>query len=130
MKKIIGILSVALLPAIAFAQNYSQRMVDFGNRGYGYTDTFQSAHSMFGLMSFVFIIPIIGIIVVITLFIFWLLMLIDAIKYSSEKLKIVWVLVIIFAHIIGALVYYFVEKRPRDKTKTVHHVEHKKEETV
>jgi predicted RNase H-related nuclease YkuK (DUF458 family) len=44
-------------------------------------------------------------------------MLIDAIKNSPEKIKLIWVIVIIFTQIIGALIYYFVEKMPRNKAK-------------
>lgn len=42
-------------------------------------------------------------------------MLIDAIKHSSNDTKVVWVLVIIFTQVIGAIIYYFAEKRPRNK---------------
>lgn len=125
-RKIIGILSMFLLPIVSFAHGYGYKMMNYGNGGYGYSG-FESDYSMLGLMSFLFIVPTVGIIVVIALFIFWLMMLIDAIKHSPEKMKIVWVLVIIFAQIIGALVYYFIEKRPRDKMKKEHHTEYKKE---
>ena len=39
-------------------------------------------------------------------------MLIDCIKrgFKKENDKVVWILVIIFLHIIGAIVYYFVVK--------------------
>ena len=50
-------------------------------------------------------------------------MLIDAIKNAPEKTKLIWVIVIVFTHIIGALIYYFVEKRPKNKAK-IHHTEH------
>jgi TctA family transporter len=45
--------------------------------------------------------------------IFWIVMLIDSIqrKYKDSNDKVVWVLVIIFTGIIGALIYYFVVKR-------------------
>lgn len=47
-------------------------------------------------------------------FLFWLWMLIDCLthepKYGDERL--IWVLVIIFTQIIGALIYFFV-RRPR-----------------
>lgn len=48
-------------------------------------------------------------------FIFWILMLVDAVKrnFKSDTDKIVWVLVIIFTHIIGALIYYFMVKRKK-----------------
>jgi uncharacterized BrkB/YihY/UPF0761 family membrane protein len=51
-------------------------------------------------------------------FVFWILMLIDCLKrrYKESSDKIVWVLVIIFAGIIGALIYYFIVKA-KDKKK-------------
>jgi hypothetical protein len=47
--------------------------------------------------------------------IFWLWMLIDAVTSSSIQgtEKIVWVLVILFTHILGALIYYFVARGGR-----------------
>ena len=49
-------------------------------------------------------------------FIFWILMLIDALQrnFAKSEEKIVWVLVIIFTHFIGAIIYYFIIKRPSD----------------
>ncbi|HOX55548.1 MAG TPA: PLD nuclease N-terminal domain-containing protein [Candidatus Paceibacterota bacterium] len=43
-------------------------------------------------------------------FVFWVWMLIHAIKNKglSDTEKIVWVLVILFVHVIGALIYFFV----------------------
>jgi hypothetical protein len=54
---------------------------------------------LFGLLFFV-----IGVLA----FVFWIWMLIDAIKNErlSSTEKIVWVLVIIFLHALGALIYY------------------------
>ena len=45
-------------------------------------------------------------------FVFWIAMLINAIgnKRLSGTEKIVWVLVIVFLHFLGALIYYFVGK--------------------
>ena len=42
-------------------------------------------------------------------FVFWIWMLIDAIKNPglSSTERIVWVLVIIFLHFLGALIYFF-----------------------
>ena len=124
-RKIIIILSAFLLPVVSFAQNYGFRMMDYNNGGYGY-----NGFEISPILGLILFMPIVSIIIITGLFIFWLLMLIDAIKYSPEKLKIVWVIVIIFTHIIGAIVYYFVEKRPRNKIKTGHHPEHKKEENI
>ncbi|MCZ7384944.1 MAG: PLDc N-terminal domain-containing protein [Candidatus Methanoperedens sp.] len=52
------------------------------------------------------------------LFVFWLWMLIDCLKRLDDKFatggnnaKLIWVLVIIFTGLIGALIYYFLIKR-------------------
>lgn len=44
------------------------------------------------------------------LFIFWIVMLVDAIqrKFKGPNDKLVWVLVLIFTQLIGAVIYYFV----------------------
>jgi len=46
-------------------------------------------------------------------FVFWILMLVDCIKrkFKDDIEKIVWILVIIFTNIVGALIYYFIVKR-------------------
>lgn len=46
-------------------------------------------------------------------FIFWVVMLIDIIQRDFKKHddKIIWLLVVIFAGIIGAIIYYFIVKR-------------------
>jgi hypothetical protein len=46
-------------------------------------------------------------------FIFWILMLIDCAKrkFKTDIEKIVWILIIIFVGLIGAIIYYFVVKR-------------------
>jgi len=48
-------------------------------------------------------------------FAFWIWMLIDCAtkEPSAGNDKIVWILIIVFTHIVGALVYYFVRRRPR-----------------
>lgn len=52
------------------------------------------------------------------LLVLWLLMLIDCLKrpddkfaYGGTNAKLIWILVIIFLGLIGALVYYFLIKR-------------------
>lgn len=47
-------------------------------------------------------------------FIFWIKMLIHAIEHQKEN-KVVWVLVIVLLQVLGAIIYYFTEKRPSDK---------------
>jgi len=46
-------------------------------------------------------------------FVFWIWMLIDAIKNPalSNTEKIVWVLVILFLHFLGAIIYFFAGRR-------------------
>ncbi|MBU6370996.1 MAG: PLDc N-terminal domain-containing protein [Patescibacteria group bacterium] len=66
---------------------------------------------------FLVFIPVIWFLFCLAVFVLWIWMLIDAIKYAPEKMKLVWVIVIIFTCIIGALIYYFVEHRPRIKAE-------------
>ena len=46
--------------------------------------------------------------------IFWILMLINVIqrKFKNENDKVMWVLIVVLAGIIGALIYYFMIKKP------------------
>lgn len=52
-------------------------------------------------------------------FVFWIIMIIDCAKrnFKGDSEKIVWILVLIFLGIIGALIYYFVVPR-NDKSKS------------
>lgn len=52
------------------------------------------------------------VVILIAAFIFWISMLIDAIKYQHEN-KMLWVLLIVFTNGLGAILYYFLAKRPR-----------------
>lgn len=47
--------------------------------------------------------------------VFWIWMLIDALTNTAldPTMKVVWALVIFFLHILGALVYFFVARKPR-----------------
>lgn len=65
----------------------------------------------FGMLIFLFVF-----VIAIAFFIFWLLMLIDSIKrkFKGDE-KLLWVLVIIFANWIGAIIYYFLVYRNKKK---------------
>ena len=54
---------------------------------------------------------ILGILIVIC-FIFWLAMLVDSLRrgFKRENDKFIWVMVIVFTWIIGAVIYYFMVK--------------------
>ena len=56
------------------------------------------------------ILGLFGLLVGVLLFVFWIWMLVDCIKNTrlSDTEKIVWVLVIIFLHFVGALIYMLV----------------------
>jgi len=49
---------------------------------------------------------------------FWIWMIVDCAKKEKdeENTKLVWILVILFAHVIGAAIYYFV-RRPQRRTE-------------
>jgi hypothetical protein len=63
---------------------------------------------------FFFLIWFVMIIACVLLFIFWIFMIIDVAKreFKKENDKIVWILVVILAGFIGAIIYYFAIKRP------------------
>jgi hypothetical protein len=52
--------------------------------------------------------------------VFWLWMLVDALTNTSldSTMKVVWALVIFFLHILGALIYFFVARKPRPAAGT------------
>jgi uncharacterized metal-binding protein len=73
--------------------------------------------AMFGLgiAAFLSVILIIVVLAVLATA-FWIWMLIDCAQRESEN-RVAWILIIVFLHVLGALVYYFVVKR-QDKRKT------------
>jgi hypothetical protein len=65
-------------------------------------------------MMFIWGMPELLLIISIFFSIFWIWMLIDAaINERDTTDKIIWVLIVLFLHFIGAVVYYFVRYRPR-----------------
>jgi len=52
-------------------------------------------------------------------FAFWIWMIIDCAtnEPSAGNDKVVWIIIIVFAQIVGALIYYFVRRRPRELQK-------------
>ncbi len=57
----------------------------------------------------------------ILILVFWIVMVVDVVqrKFSNEPDRLIWVLVVILTGWVGALIYYFVIKRPEDlKLKT------------
>lgn len=57
------------------------------------------------------ILAIIALIIFIS--VFWIVMIVDCAKrnFKNENDKIVWILILIFLGILGAIIYYFVVKR-------------------
>ncbi|MGA3044908.1 MAG: PLD nuclease N-terminal domain-containing protein [Bryobacteraceae bacterium] len=53
--------------------------------------------------------------ILIATFSFWIWMIVDCAtnEPSTGNDKVVWIIVIVFTHFIGALIYYFVRRRPR-----------------
>lgn len=75
----------------------------------------------FGLLFFsgFFIIWAFFMVVFLLGFIFWIWMLVDCVKrdFKNENEKLLWILILIFAHWIGALIYYFLVKRKKENSK-------------
>ncbi|MGC9951604.1 MAG: PLDc N-terminal domain-containing protein [Bryobacteraceae bacterium] len=55
------------------------------------------------------------VLLILTGFTFWVLMIVDCVTHepSTGNDKVVWIIVIVFTYIVGALIYYFVRRRPR-----------------
>lgn len=62
--------------------------------------------------TWIFLIPLIMFLIGILFFVFWVWMLIDAIQNQKED-RPLWILILIFLNILGAIIYYFAEKRKR-----------------
>jgi len=73
------------------------------------------ASLLVGLLPLLIILPLL--LVGLALFVFWIWMLVDcATKEPSQgNDKIIWILIIIFAHWLGALIYFLVRRPERKK---------------
>ena len=60
------------------------------------------------------IIWLLGAVVALAAFIFWIIMLVDAIRNPrlSDTTKLMWVLLMIFLPFLGTLIYFFVGRNP------------------
>ena len=60
---------------------------------------------------------LVGMIIGAAIFVFWLWMLIDAIKNETDGTqRIIWALVVFFLPCVGSLIYLFVRKIPRGRS--------------
>lgn len=73
--------------------------------------------SIIGFGLFFMLAMLVMAVVVILAFIFWILMIIDCAQrdFKTDGEKIVWILVVIFLHLLGALIYYFAVKSSHKK---------------
>lgn len=71
---------------------------------------------MFGLLELLLFLPLVGL--GLLAFAFWVWMLIECAtkEASTGNDKLIWVLVILFTHLLGALLYFFI-RRPRRKAE-------------
>jgi nitrate reductase gamma subunit len=55
------------------------------------------------------------VLLILTGFTFWISMIVDCAtnEPSTGNDKVVWIVIIVFTYIVGALMYYFVRRRPR-----------------
>ena len=65
------------------------------------------------------IIPTVGSILMIAGTVFWVMMIIDVLKreFKNENDKMMWMLLIVFTHFIGALIYYVAGRKMIVKTQ-------------
>lgn len=70
--------------------------------------------AMFGVLEVLLFLPLVGL--GLLAFAFWVWMLVECAtkEASTGNDKLIWVLVLLFTHLLGALLYFFV-RRPRRK---------------
>lgn len=93
-RRVLGTLGASLLPQLALAQTYD----------YSTGDSVSGAAALGGL-AFLIIWLVVGI----AAFVFWLVMLIDAIRreFSNPNDKVLWIVLMVIFGILGAIIYYF-----------------------
>ena len=69
---------------------------------------------LFGFVTIFLIIWVLIAAVAIVLSVFWIMMLIDCAKREFKD-KVVWILIILFAGFIGAILYYYIIKKSKEK---------------
>lgn len=80
-------------------------------------ETLSIGGAMAGIAGFFIVMLLIWLAIIglaILAFVFWIFMVIDVAKrkFKNDNDKILWILVIVLAGIIGAIIYYFVIKKP------------------
>jgi len=62
----------------------------------------------------IFIVSILIFILVILAIVFWIFMIVDAAQreFKQENDKVLWILIVVLTGIIGAIIYYFMIKKP------------------
>ena len=119
MKKRFFSLFTALLSLCAFSQNVFAQSAT-GADSVSHEDV---AATVMGLVmiAVLAILPLLffGIffLLVILSLVLWIWMIVDAAKNEKDDDLLVWILILVFVQGIGAIIYYFVRKRPRDNER-------------
>ncbi|HSU73255.1 MAG TPA: PLDc N-terminal domain-containing protein [Candidatus Binatia bacterium] len=74
-----------------------------------------------GLVAWFAGLGVVGVLIGVLALVFWIWMLVDAVvrPFTSDLEKVVWILVIIFLNILGALLYYVAVRLPQGKLTSV-----------
>ena len=77
--------------------------------------------ALLGLLGIIWLFWIVIIGLFIGLFVFWIMMIVDVAqrKFPEQNQQLTWILVVVLASYIGAIIYYFVVKRKDSQTKNV-----------
>lgn len=102
MKQTIPLLSLLLMPVVSAAGSGSDATVGLAILG-----------GIFGIFMAIMVVAVL-------VSIFWIWMIVDCAtrdNFKADNDKVIWILVLVFAGIIGAIIYYFVIKRSLDPVK-------------
>ncbi len=72
--------------------------------------------AMFGFLELLVFLPLVGLGLLVMAFWLWMLIECATKESSTGNDKLIWVLILIFTHLLGALLYFFV-RRPRRKAE-------------
>jgi magnesium-transporting ATPase (P-type) len=117
MNKVFVVTS-AIIGACIFAQSaFAQCFINGESVPCGETDPVATTFLIIAAIIVPFLMIGFVFAIVVTFIVFWVWMIVDAAQNEKENELVAWILVLVFLSWIGAIVYYFARKRPRDKTK-------------
>lgn len=72
---------------------------------------------LLGIALFILILMLLALGLTIFIIVFWIWMLVDCLQREKFNDKLVWIIVLIFLNIVGAVLYYFIVKQSYENVR-------------